>query len=184
MSSSAQRLLLFVGTTLFCVILWRVAVQPGNAMYSKLLQDEKDAQLEFEEYREKSTRVAEIQVESAGMKARIEKIQSTLPEGDSYRWIVVRMQNYTKLFGLDILEIPPPVTRDCTTMPPLANLEVVFTLQGHADRRSFQAFLSAIEVDLSQMRIEKLFLSNQLTRVREATSEDRYFELVFAITAR
>ena len=184
MSNLVQRLLLFAGTTVFCVILWLAVVAPSDAMYEKLQQDEIEAQSELEQYREKSTRVAEIEVESAGMRMRIKEIEETLPSGDSYRWIVLRIQHYAKMFDLDVLEVQRPKTRECTTMPPLGSSEVVFTVQGHAERRAFHAFVSAIESDLSQMRIEKLFVSSQTTRVLSSSRHDRYFEMIFAITPR
>ena len=66
----------------------------------------------------------------------------------------------------------------------MSNLEVVFTLQGHTNRKNFQSFVSAMEADLSQMRIENLILSSQTTRVREQSNNDLYFQMEFAITAR
>jgi len=107
MSNTVQRLLLLLGTGVFCVALWLAAVRPGEKMYDKLVEDEIDAQIELEEFQRKSLRVAEIMAEASGMRERIKSIESTLPEGDSYRWIIARMQRYSKSYDLDILEVTP-----------------------------------------------------------------------------
>lgn len=164
MSNPGQRklshvVLVVLGAALLLAGIWYGLLDGPRMKLSFMVRARKDATEKLDKLRRSVAEAAKSKAAIDAANLKLEQIESRMPVGDPYRWLVTALADFPATTNVSLANIEPPHVSETTLLPKVPYRTASFTLTGMAYYHQFGVFLAALENHFPHMRVKKLDLN-------------------------
>ena len=159
--SSGKRLLilLLVAFVIASGLVWFFLVQGPGATLKKQQQARTDAQTALDKSRKQMNDAARSKAALEAGQRRLDDIESKMPAGDPYRWLVKAFGEFPAASNVSIANIDAPHVSESTIYPKVPYKAATFAVSGTGFYHEFGTFLAELENEFPHMRVRRLELT-------------------------
>ncbi len=159
--SSGKRLLFLLMVTFVIAsgLVWFFLVQGPSATLTKQRQARSDAQTALDKSRKQMNDSARNQAALEAGQRRLDDIESKMPAGDPYRWLVKAFGEFPAASHVSIANIDAPHVSESTIYPRVPYKAATFIVSGTGFYHQFGTFLAELENEFPHMRVRRLELT-------------------------
>ena len=159
-SSSSKRLaLLMVTFGIASGLVWFFLVQGPRATLTKQRQALSDTQTALDKSRRQMTDAVRSKEALEEGQRRLDDIESKMPAGDPYRWLVKAFGEFPAATHVSIANIEAPHVSESTIYPKVPYKAATFSVSGTGFYHEFGTFLAELENAFPHMRVRRLELT-------------------------
>lgn len=154
-----NRLLLMLTFMIASAAVWFLLIEGPR---STLLQRQKarsDAQTALTKARKQVNDATRVKSALEADQRRLEEIETKIPIGDPYRWLVKAFGEFPAASRVTIANIDAPHVSESTIYPKVPYKSATFVLNGAGYYHDFGLFLADLENEFPHMRVRRLELS-------------------------
>ena len=152
-----ERLFLIgLGTAIAATLIWQFVIAPMRKTLQKNQQlvrawQERDGQNQAE-------LLAKLDAELRHVSEQIQISETTIAQGDPYRWLMKTLPNFYEADAVDLLNYEPPQTGEWQIFPRVPYRAVTFTVSGAGYYEDLGKLLAVLENSHPWVRLRKLEL--------------------------
>jgi len=158
--SGKRRLILLMVTfvTAFGLV-WFFLVEGARVTLKKQRQARSDAQTALDKSRKQMNDAARSKATLEASQRRLDDIESKMPAGDPYRWLVKAFGEFPAASQVSIANIDAPHVSESTIYPKVPYKAATFAVSGTGFYHEFGTFLAELENEFPHMRVRRLELT-------------------------
>ena len=159
--NSSRRLLTLLMVTFVIAsgLVWFFLVQGPSATLKKQRQARSDTQTALDKSRKQMNDVARNKEALDSGQRRLDEIESKMPAGDPYRWLVKAFGEFPAASHVSIANIDAPHVSESTIYPKVPYKAATFSVTGTGFYHEFGTFLAELENEFPHMRVRRLELT-------------------------
>ena len=174
MRSSKQLLVLLMVTFLIAAgLVWFFLVAGPGATLEKQRQARSEAQTALDKSRKQMSDAARSKAVLETNQRLIDEIESKMPVGDPYRWVVKAFGEFPAASRVAIANIEAPHVSESTIYPKVPYKAATFSLTGTGFYHDFGTFLAELENEFPHMRVRRLELSPAYPGTAESAEAEK-----------
>ena len=159
-SSGKRLLILLMGAFVIASgLVWFFLVQGPRATLTKQRQARSDAQTALDKSRKQMNDAARSKAALEASQRRLDDIESKMPAGDPYRWLVKAFGEFPAASHVSIANIEAPHVSESTIYPKVPYKAATFAVSGTGFYHEFGTFLAELENEFPHMRVRRLELT-------------------------
>jgi hypothetical protein len=160
-ASSARRnnVLLLFALAIACAAVWFLLIDAARATLKKRQQARSETQAKLDASRKQMNAALRTKEAFAANQQRLEDIESKMPVGDPYRWLVKAFAEFPGASRVAIANIEPPHVSESVIYPKVPYRAANFSISGTGFYEDFGLFLAELENEFPLMRVRHLELS-------------------------
>jgi Tfp pilus assembly protein PilO len=140
-------------------LVWFFLVQGPGATLIKQRQARSDTQTALDKSRKQMNDSARSKAALEEGQRRLDDIESKIPVGDPYRWLVKAFGEFPAASHVSIANIEAPHVSESTIYPKVPYKAVTFSVSGTGFYHEFGTFLAELENEFPHMRVRRLELT-------------------------
>ena len=158
--SGKQFLILLIITFVIASgLVWFFLVQGPGATLIKQRQARSDTQTALDKSRKQMNDAARSKAALEAGQRRLDDIESKMPVGDPYRWLVKAFGEFPAASHVSIANIEAPHVSESTIYPKVPYKAATFSVSGTGFYHEFGTFLAELENEFPHMRVRRLELT-------------------------
>jgi len=159
-SSGKRLLILLMGAFVIASgLVWFFLVQGPRATLKKQRQARSEAQTSLDKSRKQMNDAARSKAALEASQRRLDDIESKMPAGDPYRWLVKAFGEFPAASHVSIANIEAPHVSESTIYPKVPYKAATFAVSGTGFYHEFGTFLAELENEFPHMRVRRLELT-------------------------
>jgi Tfp pilus assembly protein PilO len=160
-SRSGKHLLILLMVTFVIAtgVAWFFLVAGPRANLKKQRQARSDTQTALDKSRKQMNDVARSKAALEAGQRRLDDIESKMPAGDPYRWLVKAFGEFPAASHVSIANIEAPHVSESTIYPRVPYKAATFAVSGTGFYHEFGTFLAELENEFPHMRVRRLELT-------------------------
>ncbi len=140
-------------------LVWFFLVQGPGATLIKQRQARSDTQTALDKSRKQMNDAARSKAALEAGQRRLDDIESKMPVGDPYRWLVKAFGEFPAASHVSIANIEAPHVSESTIYPKVPYKAATFSVSGTGFYHEFGTFLAELENEFPHMRVRRLELT-------------------------
>ena len=140
-------------------VVWFFLVEGPRAALKKQRQARSDAQTALDKSRKQMNDAARSKAALEASQRRLDDIESKMPAGDPYRWLVKAFGEFPAASHVSIANIEAPHVSESTIYPKVPYKAATFAVSGTGFYHEFGTFLAELENEFPHMRVRRLELT-------------------------
>ena len=158
--SGKQLLVLLMVTFVIAAgLVWFFLVAGPGATLEKQRQARSEAQTALDKSRKQMSDAARSKAALETNQRLLGEIESKMPAGDPYRWVVKAFGEFPAASNVSIANIDAPHVSESTIYPKVPYKAATFTISGTGFYHEFGTFLAELENEFPHMRVRRLELT-------------------------
>ena len=159
--NSGKRILVLLMVTFVtgAGLVWFFLAEGPRATLKKQRQARSDAQTALDKSRKQMNDAARSQAALEANQRRLGDIESKMPAGDPYRWLVKAFGEFPAASNVSIANIEAPHVSESTIYPKVPYKAATFAVSGTGFFHEFGTFLAELENEFPHMRVRRLELT-------------------------
>ena len=159
-SSGKRRLILLMITFVAASgLVWFFLVEGARTTLKKQRQARSDAQTALDKSRKQMNDAARSKATLEASQRRLDDIESKMPAGDPYRWLVKAFGEFPAASQVSLANIDAPHVSESTIYPKVPYKAATFAVSGTGFYHEFGTFLAELENEFPHMRVRRLELT-------------------------
>ena len=160
-SSAGKRslILLMVASVIASGLVWFFLVEGPRATLKKQVQARSDTQTALDKSRKQVNDAAHSKATLEAGQRRLDDIESKMPAGDPYRWLVKAFGEFPAASLVSIANIEAPHVSESMIYPKVPYKAAAFSVSGTGFYHDFGTFLAELENEFPHMRVRRLELT-------------------------
>jgi hypothetical protein len=158
-SGKQSLILLMITFVIASGLVWFFLVQGPGATLIKQRQARSDTQTALDKSRKQMDDAARSKAALEAGQRRLDDIESKMPAGDPYRWLVKAFGEFPAASHVSIANIEAPHVSESTIYPKVPYKAATFSVSGTGFYHEFGTFLAELENEFPHMRVRRLELT-------------------------
>jgi Tfp pilus assembly protein PilO len=159
-SSSKRFLILMMVTFVIATgVVWFFLVEGPRATLKNQRRARSEAQTALDRSRKQMNDAARSKAALEASQRRLDDIESKMPVGDPYRWLVKAFGEFPAASHVSLANIEAPHVSESTIYPKVPYKAATFAVSGTGFYHEFGTFLAELENEFPHMRVRRLELT-------------------------